>query len=216
MKANRNFQTLRHFLCAATALLSLSAATTASAILWVDRDPDSGNGPLKFLTESGNSSNRTYSSTFDISGYANFSDYNILSFEVTFAFADDSDNGFEHVDITLGQNENGSLTTIWDDREVDGSHADAPNSYDWLSPLSFSSGALLLDLQADGILNYSVTIQSKDSWRVEDAYLKIAQLTAKAERKPVTTNTPVPDGGATLGLLGLGLMGLGALRRKLR
>ena len=40
--------------------------------------------------------------------------------------------------------------------------------------------------------------------------------TAGGDFKPGTTGNPVPDGGATFGLFGLGLLGLGAIRRKLR
>lgn len=64
---------------------------------------------------------------------------------------------------------------------------------------------LLADLGADGILNYSVTAATGDF------YLLAASLEACTERKP----QQVPDGGTTLALLGLGLVGVAGLRRRM-
>ena len=129
------------------------------------------------------------------------------------AFSDDnSASESEYVDISVvGFN-------IWNDLEVDGTHANAPTSYEWFSQGLTGNISILGDINADGILAYSVTIQNLDTSRrsyTEDTYLKIAELTAGGDLKPRTTGTPVPDGGATLGLFGLGLLGLGAVRRKL-
>ena len=62
-------------------------------------------------------------------------------------------------------------------------------------------------------MNYSVTIQ--DLSGSKSTYLKIAELTVTGDPKKTTTGQPVPDGGATLALLGATLMGLGVIRRKL-
>lgn len=65
------------------------------------------------------------------------------------------------------------------------------------------TGAALADLAADGVLGYKVW--SKDG----DFLLLAAKLEAEVERRRV------PDGGATVGLLGFTLLGLVAIRRKL-
>lgn len=65
-------------------------------------------------------------------------------------------------------------------------------------------GSLLANLNDDGILNYTVTRESGEFW------LKHARLTAQAE----DSSSSVPDGGATVALLGLATFGLGMLRRK--
>ena len=185
-------------------LLSFSGAVSAGAISWVDRDPDVGVGPLRYLSINGIT---TYSSTFDITT-AGFipGQFIIDSVNVKFAFADDTSDAEEYVDIFLGG------VKIWDDLEVDGSHNNAPVSYEWFTQGVFGNATIMGDLNADGILNYSVTVQNIGS---RDTYLKIAEMTVTGDPKRTTTGQPVPDGGATLALLGASLMGLGALRRKL-
>ena len=203
---------LNNVLRAALSLISFSGAVSAGAITWIDRDPNTGVGPLKYLSVDGNS---TYSSTFDITT-AGFvpGQFNIDSILVKFAFSDDAtsadtgsgSDGFESVDITLGS------LKIWNDLEVDGDHSNAPLSYDWYSQSLFGNATILGDLNADGILNYSVTIQNLSGSK--DTYLKIAELTVTGDPKRTTTGQSVPDGGATLALLGAALMGLGIIRRK--
>ena len=70
-------------------------------------------------------------------------------------------------------------------------------------------GTALVTLDATGLLSYTVTANSGVFW------LKEATLTAEASGRPQTDPTTVPDGGASLALLGMGLIGLGALKRKL-
>ena len=196
---------LNQILLATLSLLSFSGAASAGAISWVDRDPDTTMGPLQYLSVSGTS---TYSSTFDITT-AGFipGQFIIDSINVKFAFADDASDSDEFVDIVLGG------VKIWDDLEVDGTHANAPVSYEWFSQSVFGNATILGDLNSDGILNYSVTVQNLSGSK--DTYLKIAELTVTGDPKRTTTGQPVPDGGATLALLGAALMGLGAIRRKL-
>ncbi|MES2466987.1 MAG: VPDSG-CTERM sorting domain-containing protein [Verrucomicrobiota bacterium] len=201
---------IKQLVWTAAAVLALSNIASASAITWVDRDPDSGNGPLQFLSENGTT---VFTSTFNIipAGFIPGS-HLVDTINVKFAFSDDdSDTQNEYVDITVGG------FKIWNDLEVDGTHVSAPTSYEWFSQGLSGNMSILGDINADGILAYSVTIQNlSTSWRAEDTYLKIAELTAGGDFKPRTTGTPVPDGGATLGLFGVGLLGLGAIRRKLR
>ncbi len=206
---------IKQLLWTAATVLALSNTVSASAITWVDRDPDSGNGPLQFLSENGTT---VFSSTFDITTAGFIPGTHLVdTINVKFAFSDDnSDSQTEYVDIFLGSGL--TKTKIWDNLEVDGTHTNAPTSYEWFSQNLSGNLLLLGDLNADGIIAYKVTIQNLDtSWcsNTEDTYLKIAQLTATGNLKPRTTGTPVPDGGATLGLFGLGLLGLGAIRRKL-
>jgi hypothetical protein len=59
---------------------------------------------------------------------------------------------------------------------------------------------ILADLSADGILKYTVSRNSGEFW------LNKATLTAEASK--------VPDGGATVGLLGLGMLGCFCASRK--
>lgn len=202
---------IKQLVWTAAAVLALSNIASASAITWVDRDPDSGNGPLQFLSENGTT---VFSSTFNIIPAGFIPGTHLVdTINVKFAFSDDdSDSQTEYVDITVGG------FNIWNDLEVDGTHVNAPTSYEWFSQGLSGNMSILGDINADGILAYSVTIQNLDTSRrsyTEDTYLKIAELTAGGDFKPRTTGTPVPDGGATLGLFGLGLLGLGAVRRKL-
>lgn len=70
------------------------------------------------------------------------------------------------------------------------------------------TGLALSDLDVDGILDYTIRWVSGGPFIASDAI-----LSANATRRPPTD---VPDGGATVGLLGLGLaaVGFGARRRK--
>jgi len=137
-------------------------------------------------------------SSNDADGIPDLTGYNPLSEQITgasvvFVLRDDSFfDGQEQVKIDLGSNffQSGAVLD---------------------SPLIFSilggsvSGSALLDLDADGVLNY--TISSADG----DFVAISAFLSATAGPK----STSVPDGGSTVALLGLGLLGLGWARRKL-
>jgi hypothetical protein len=68
------------------------------------------------------------------------------------------------------------------------------------------SGDALLDLSEDGIVSYQV------KWLTGDPFLlKTASLLAET-----SANASVPDGGTTVGMLGLALLGLGLMSRKLQ
>ena len=69
-------------------------------------------------------------------------------------------------------------------------------------------GALLGNLDEDGILNYTITRTGGNFW------LWNAKLTAEGQERQPSTNG-VPDGGATLTMLGMGLLGVFSIRRKL-
>ncbi len=72
-----------------------------------------------------------------------------------------------------------------------------------------SSITVLADINADGILYYRVRAMSGDF------YFNSASLTVNGERPSPNDPTGVPDGGASVALLGMGLLGLGTLKRKL-
>ena len=117
---------IKQLVWTAAAVLALSNTVSASAITWVDRDPDSGNGPLQFLSENGTT---VFSSTFDITPAGFIPGTHLVdTINVKFAFSDDnSDSQSEYVDIFVGG------FNIWNDLEVDGTHANAPTSYEWFS-----------------------------------------------------------------------------------
>jgi len=178
----------------ATVAVSLALANSSSAITWMDRDPDSGSGPLKLLTES----STTYSSDFNIliNGF-NPATMLVQSATVKFAFADDDTNDpYEYVNIYLDN------ILLQANLEVDGTHP--ISSFAWYQ---FSvTGAHLASLQ-DGILDYKVVLQNTRG--KNDTYLKIAQLNATG------TTRSVPDNGASVTLFALGLVGLLSLRQRL-
>jgi hypothetical protein len=112
----------------------------------------------------------------------------------------DNPDNYEEVDIWVGNYQAG------DNAEVDGVISYTVNlttyemtSYDLSTILSVE-----LDLQADGMLNYTVKAVKGDT------YLKETRLTVTAETIPVE----VPDAGSTATMLALGLIGLAAYRRR--
>lgn len=185
-------------------------AASAGAITLSDVDVDGGEGGPSYLYMSTWGVD-SWDETFDLLG-AGFdpTTMRILSATVSFAFADDwtKSNGkydkhdwkdnkndrLEKVDISLG----GSM--LWSALEVDGSHSNSPSSYDWYSKTVAAN--ILNDLQ-DGSVSYSVQAD------YGDFYLKEASLMAEVER------INVPDTGATLGMLGIGVATLVILRRQM-
>jgi hypothetical protein len=67
-------------------------------------------------------------------------------------------------------------------------------------------GSALLDLDADGILSYTITRTSGEFW-LKNAFLKATTATRPTEA--------VPDAGLTVAVLGLGLVGLGLVRQRI-
>jgi hypothetical protein len=68
-------------------------------------------------------------------------------------------------------------------------------------------GEALLDLSVDGIVAFTIHWLSGDAFRVSEAALSV-QTTSNAQA--------VPDGGSTVMMLGLALLGFGTLHRKLK
>lgn len=166
-------------------------SNNATALTWTH---ENNGDPLKFL----NSNNPTYTSTFNIlnAGY----DPNtmvVTAATAWFAFADDGDSQYEYVKVYL----DGAL--FMGPIEVDGTHNNIPASYDWHS--GTLSGSFLASLQ-DGIINYSVKVTSGDT------YLKRTKLVAEGYARP-SESPRVPEGGATIVMLGMSLAGLAGLAR---
>lgn len=111
----------------------------------------------------------------------------------------DNDSAKEQVSFSIGGQNLGSSP---------GSQISGYNtfSYDLFSGLSASALAAVLDDLADGTINYKVTMAN--NWSNESVWLKWAFLEIQSEARRV------PDGGATLALFGLGLLGVAFARRK--
>lgn len=204
--ASQLMKTLKQFLSVTALFASLALTSSAAPIFWQDRDPDSGNGPLAYLSENGNAS---YRSDFDIlaAGF-NPLEHVITKIVVRFAFADDANDGSEKVDIVVGNQK------LWNDQEVDGNHNNAPNNYHWLTMDVTGNQSIFDQLSEYGKIAYKVTVQNLLTARKsdkEDTWLKIAHLKVWGETKP----QEVPDAGTTIALLGLGLLGLAAARKRL-
>lgn len=212
------------------ALLGASSLSNATTIWTVEHSDN----PLDFLEEgwSGSGGDLSYSSIWNLTsvGYSPATP-GISGIEVWFAFADDQvvtkankgpddlnhgGDSEENVDVELGG------TKIWNDLEVDGSHANGFAYYNLiLNPTTHS--AIFADLAADGKLAYTVTLQDlladyggyllNEKYR-EDTYLKVAGIKAWYDA-PNEEVPGVPDGGTTVSLMGLALLGLAGLRRKL-
>lgn len=177
--------------------LALAFAGSAHAVQYYDWDLDGGEGQPEwtFLDANGNS---TWSTTFDLfaTGY-NPLVSEIISATVYFAFADNGDQAWDYATITVGGIE------MWSWQEVDGSHQNAPNNYDWY--MADLSAAQVAELQ-DGSLDYRVDAVSGNF------YLKEAVLVAEGETRRIN----VPDSGTTFAMLGLGTVVMLVLRRQLR
>jgi hypothetical protein len=76
----------------------------------------------------------------------------------------------------------------------------------WTSNVGLGSGTLFGSISDDGMLSYRVH-RTNGNFTVDSA-----QLTVLATNPLISE--AVPDGGTTLTMLGLGMVGLGALRRK--
>ncbi len=181
--------------------LGLAFVASANALTFSDVDVDGNEGEPSYLymaswgTSSWNKTFNLLNAGFDPETMK------VVSAVVSFAFADNSwdindDNQWreEYVTLSIGSE------TLWSWLEVDGSHDSPPGSYDWYS--KSVGDDVLVDLQ-DGLSNYSV----QANWG--NFYLKEASLVAEVE------HLKVPDTGATLGLLGIGVATLLILRRQM-
>jgi len=192
----------RSIACALIALAALGAPTGALALSFTDQD-----GSPTFLTSNPYD---FYPST--VTGWLDITTGQGVNFNpatmtltsafVKFAFADTydpttpwftgSDSELEYVTVKLDN------VTFLSGVEVDGTH----QAYDWTSASGALTGSFLASLQTDGKLQYKVTVTSGDTW------FKRARVDATGVYKRV------PDAGSTVLLLGLGILGLAASRRK--
>lgn len=177
-----------------TLFLGATLAVSANALTFSDVDVDGNEGEphYQYMASWGfNAWNKTFnllSSGFDPATMT------ILSATVSFAFADDGSDSWDYAKIVVGG------STLWNWQDVDGNHSNPPYSYEWFT--TSLSSSVISQLQ-DGIVDYSVQAQSGDF------YLKEAKIVAEVGR------LKVPDTGTTLGLLGLGIASIIALRRQM-
>lgn len=202
-----------------TALLAAVTAS-ASALTWMDRLPESGNGPLDFLNEKYGRYDNSYDYSF--SGVFNIIDagfdpsmHVVNSIKVDFFFADDDprtrysrgDAG-EKVDIYVGADSVNGEQKIGNNIEVDGSHYNAPYNYDKVS-FDVTNTFGILDDMSNGYLRFRVKLDpylSDYRNSREDTWLKIAKVTVEGSK--------VPDAGSTLTIFGIGLLSIVGLRRR--
>lgn len=192
-------------LAGATAAASLQAATYTDIQYrnaYVDEDGRAITGTFNIVTPG--------SSTYTISGYASgngtFSDQggyvvgtDLIGLVASFYIKDDSSSrrdGREKVDIDLG----------WCPPEIN--NLELVNGGKTL--ISFGgSSALISFLEDHGRLSYRIEAERGD-FKLEYAMLS---ATTRGTLPSPLPGTRVPDGGATVGFLGLGLLGLfGAAR----
>ena len=173
----------------AAALAVSATAASATPFVFVDGHLQASSGPGAYVRLESYGVN-SYTNTWDISDEADFSSTLVFdSATASFWFSDDVDSWQdEHVSVDLG-----AVSSWLNNVEVGGTFA----SYELVS--GNLSMTLLADIAADGKLTYTVRADSGDF------YLKETQLTVYAH---------VPDGGSTLMLLGLALVGFAALRRR--
>ncbi|MBE7537901.1 MAG: hypothetical protein HS122_05770 [Opitutaceae bacterium] len=170
-----------------------------------DRDPDTGNGPIKFL-----SAGEKYASDFNLleKGFDPLT-MKITAARVTFAFADDNgDQGKEYASVWLG-------ASLWmNNTEVDGNHNNAPANYDYYYEewnISNSADLAFLTSLNSGILYYSVESTNPSGRTAGDFYLKIAQLEINTE-----CIVKAAEGGSTALLMFASILGMGWLQKRLR
>lgn len=166
-------------------LVSFVAVLSARADLHADLD---------VILTTLDSQNTTYTGTFNITNTYNPLTHQIVWAGFEFSFIDLSRRDSESFSVTLGTD--GTLVGSG------GSFFPAALVINELTPWSFPTA--LQDLSDDGILQYTVVATSGSF------ILKSAGILAQSECRPVD----VPDTGTTAALLGVGLLGLVALRRK--
>ena len=182
---------------AITALLSgLFLAASANALMWEDYDYVG-----EWMTEG-----ESYTGSFSITAPVDDYDpalHHVTSARVGFSFADSNDDSYgrggdgkEWVDVWI------DATQIFDHVEVDGSRS---GGFDWI--WSGLNGFLVADLQ-DGMVNYTVQVENKRDGKRNDVWFKEAKLKAWGGYKQV------PDSGASLALLGLGMAFIVGIRKR--
>ncbi|MCC6821338.1 MAG: VPDSG-CTERM sorting domain-containing protein [Verrucomicrobia subdivision 3 bacterium] len=142
-----------------------------------------------------NAFNTSYSGQFTLAGY-NPGIETITSAVATFKL-NDAFGGREGYNITVEANpflSGGSFAT---------------SLFGTITVGSGITGNILGILDATGVLDYTITRTSGEFW------LTNARLVAQASTRTGTNPTSVPDGGTTLAMLGMGLVGVFGLRRKI-
>jgi hypothetical protein len=193
------------------AILALGFTLPSFALSFSDSD----GSPTWLSASDSSSSNNSVSGWLNITT-GNSPNYNPLTMTLTsatikFAFADTYEpgknwNGYDESDSGPGNDSQYreyvsiKLDTLnfLSGVEVDGTHA----AYDWTSASGALSGSFFSALEVDGKINYKVTITSGDVW------FKGAKITATGDYKSV------PDAGSTVALMGMGLLGLAALKHR--
>ncbi|MEO5960291.1 MAG: VPDSG-CTERM sorting domain-containing protein [Opitutaceae bacterium] len=175
-------------------IASLAVASISHGLTWTTsygyNQGSFGPNPIVFLDGTPNS--YTNSLSLPSVGF-NPATMDVTSATITFWFADDDSDGSEQVDITV------EGVQAANDMEVDGSHPQA----NFASYAFVLNAAQLATLNTDGIANYTVGLVTGDT------YLKIVSITASG---PSTVTAP--DGGTTVALLGIGFIGLAAIRKR--
>lgn len=164
-------------------LFALSAAligfgSVASAAVYTD---------VKYIVEHLDGENPSYSGSFDITKYGQFSpgSEEVVSATVSFLF--------------FGINYNNDPISI----DVAGD-AFTGGKFFLLQLVGGSLSNALSALNADGKIDFSVSINQGGAW------LKAARIDAVT--RPIRA---VPDSASTLALLGVGILGLAAVRRRI-
>jgi hypothetical protein len=158
----------------------------------------------------------SYAGTFNITDSPGWAPNTVAGATVTFWFADDQPGSAAHPDTGSGSDAQEFVKILVNNTEVvaslqvDGRHATQselnsnPLAYlNTFASYTFNLSPSQIAALQDGIISFEVQRLSGDT------YLKIASLTAW--NAPAT----VPDAGATSALLGLGILSLVALRKRL-
>ena len=190
----------KKFIFSALAGVALGFATTANAALYYDLDVFSSSQGYVSVGDS-------LTGTFDITGPG-------LGKGFTPDGSEDVDWAFFEFTLLDERDPTGAKMETWHIEVGAADIADAPGSNEFASGGSliigrfvfgFGNLAIEADIQADGKVAYEISASSGD-FRVINGLMKVGTVTG--------SNNRVPDGGMTLALLGSGILGLCALRRR--
>jgi len=131
-----------------------------------------------------------------VSPATNLTGWNIDSVQIAIVIANDAGSDAIRILLDATQFFTATGTLDW-------------NPIPWTSDVGLVSGTLFGSISADGMLDYRIERTSTTG----AFQVQTASLTVDATNPNISL--AVPDGGTTLTMLGLGMVGLGALRRKL-